>query len=501
MNRLFLCVLACMCFLTSCKESHEELFKLNIDQLEGVWIYDHPEEGVWEMQKFLPSGVFYYSNMSTGNWKFQNSMNDGRYWIEEDNRVTCQYFVNGVSTKVKMTVLEVTPYSYTAEYNDGATLGKFTYSKLLSTIDLKPGAKATPDYASLVKVDISGFKSHNNNVASVDEYGNITAEKLGHTYIDVITDEGNAVVEVIVFDRDNMFGDYSDAFGKTIPEVVEIYGNDYSYRDDTNGLAYYLDDYLADELYFITGIYDVEHVEFVQLRLNDNISKTVIISHLNEKYTPLYDSDDIYFYKTDQTADDYPIIIIYDSNEAKISYSQLKPSDRWEDFSYMFGESDNAVNKKMEGSGYEYLFSDYSYSKNGSDYYSINNSTDAFMVGFVFNSENKMCEYWVYLYEDYMNYANDILTWLKSRYVLSTSETNKSKYVFYDKQNRIRVVFDLTGYVSYTDTEQKPFTPASKSDPYFDRSKIAKSVERPNSAQMFDNLKFFNLKVSSITKN
>lgn len=35
--------------------------------------------------------------------------------------------------------------------------------------------------------------------------------------------------------------------------------------------------------------------------------------------------------------------------------------------------------------------------------------------------------------------------------------------VFYDKLNRMKIVFDASGFVSYTDSEQSPFTPASSS--------------------------------------
>ena len=107
MKRTILYLVACMLLITSCQEDGEELFRLPLDQLEGEWVYDAPQEGVWEVQKFMPSGVFYYSNKSIGSWKFQNSMNDGRYWIEEGNRVTCQYFLNEVPTQIKFTVLDI----------------------------------------------------------------------------------------------------------------------------------------------------------------------------------------------------------------------------------------------------------------------------------------------------------------------------------------------------------------------------------------------------------
>ena len=460
MKKFFLMMLASVLFV-ACSDDKDEPAGLQIDQLVGQWVYDHPEEGIWETQKFLPSGVFYYWNKTKD---FQNTANDGRWWIEDNNKVTCQYSVNGVSTQIKMTVRQISDYSYTAEYNDGAAIGVFTYARLLDTIQLIPGESTTPDYSVLVKIAIQGFKSHNTSVAIVDpSSGQITGVKAGHTYVDIMTAEGTAVVEVTVFDPDDMFADYSYAFGKTIPEIVDLLGDGYEFRDDENGVVYLSDDYLADEIRFITGLYDKTHVEFVQLTLNDNVSSAAIIDHLSKRHTPLSNSEGVYNYVTTWKVNGNPVALVYDSNKSTLTYMVLRPSDRWTDFSYLFGQTDNVVSSEMQEWGYAYVFSDYGYSKDGSDYYAINDSNDATLVGFVFNGEKKMCEYWVYLHEDFMKDAKAILSWLKSKYTLSSSECSPSRYVFYDAGKRMRIVFDASGYVSYTDSEQTPFVPASSS--------------------------------------
>lgn len=51
MKRTILYLVACMLLITSCQEDGEELFRLQLDQLEGEWVYDAPQEGVWEVQK------------------------------------------------------------------------------------------------------------------------------------------------------------------------------------------------------------------------------------------------------------------------------------------------------------------------------------------------------------------------------------------------------------------------------------------------------------------
>lgn len=477
MKNFILLVFSCL-LLVACHEDEPQ--PVRIDQLVGTWVYDHPEEGIWETQKFLPSGVFYYWNKVSGGWKFQNTGNDGRYWIEENNHVTCQYFLNGVAVQVKMTISEITDYSYTAEYNDGASLGIFTYARLLDNVQIKPEESIQPDYSGLVKANITGFKSHNMQIAIVDaSSGQITGVKAGHTYIDVITDMGTAVIEVAVFDYDDMFADYSFAFGKTVPEIVAIFGDNYDYRDDSNGVIYTSEDYLTDEIVFMTGLYDKTHIEYVQLKLNENVSSSKIIEHLSERYSFLSSTDGTYNYVTDQIVNGNPVALIYNSNDATISYAVILPASRWTDFSYLFGQTDGTINSEMNKFGYPYLFSDYSYSKDGSDYYTINDSNDACLVGFVFNGEKKMCEYWIYLYEDFMKDAADILTWLKSKYTLSDTESTNSQYVLYDNTRRMRIVFDATGYVSYTDSEQTPFTPATSSQ---NISKQHRSIAKSHSA-------------------
>lgn len=460
MKKFIFIALGLLC-LSACTHDNETTV-LEIDQMVGEWVYDHPEEGIWETQKFLSSGVFYFSNKVTGgSWKFSNDRNAGRYWIDGDNRVTCQLSLGGMSWELKMEMMEISEYSYTAEFNDGASLGVFTYSKLLSSKRIRPGERFTPEFSEAEKSEITGFRSHNSSVAEVDsDNGIVTGVNAGHTYIDVETKRGTAVVEVTVFDPDNMFKDYSFAFGKTVSEIVSLKGDNYSFRDDEIGVVYVTDDFVTDTVKYITGMYDKAHIEFIRLSLNDNVSSDAIDKHLSNKYELISSKDGCTSYVTDKTFESKPVCVVYDSKSSMLSYVLLRPSDRWTDFKYLFGLDKNAVKSEMQHYGYPYLFSDGSYSKDGSYYYQINDSEDAVMVGFVFNPEGFVCEYWIYLSENFMTNASAILSWLKSDYMLSSTESSNRQYVFYDKEKRLRVVFDASGYVSYTDSEQKPFTPA-----------------------------------------
>ena len=205
--------------------------------------------------------------------------------------------------------------------------------------------------------------------------------------------------------------------------------------------------------FFINKFNKYKFMAYQDLRFNQKHKSYELYNRYDNKYS----------YVTDKSIDGNPIAAIYDSNSSIISFAQILPSDRWTDFSYLFGQTKALIKSEMDELNYTFNFSDYSYSKDGSDYYSLNDSRDAYLVGFVFNSEGKMCEYWVYLNENYWSNVNDILTWLKSKYILNKQESSSTQMVFYDKLNRMKIVFDASGFVSYTDSEQSPFTPASSS--------------------------------------
>lgn len=209
-------------------DSEVDVFKLKASQLEGEWVYNHPELGVWEKQKFLSNGVFYFSNRVIGEFSFSNQLIDGEYKIIGNDQVEFSYTINGVPFLITMKVFEITDYNYTAEYNDGESLGIFTYAKLLNSYEMQHGESLTPDYADYVKVNISGYRSHDKDIAVVNnQTGEITAVSAGRTYIDIITEEGTAVMEIVV---DANWTAMIQHMGKNRDELVAEFGNPF-YED------------------------------------------------------------------------------------------------------------------------------------------------------------------------------------------------------------------------------------------------------------------------------
>lgn len=159
--------------------------------------------------------------------------------------------------------------------------------------------------------------------------------------------------------------------------------------------------------------------------------------------------------KYNEDLDSYTYFLSYNLRQ------KFYPQDEnlWADFTSLFGADANTVNSTVKGLGCSYSFSDYSYSVNGSDYYYIENNNYADLVGFVFNTDNQVSQYWVYFKPAKVN---DAYNYLAKKYTAATSESTEYTYVFYNDNKNLKVVLDLmNGAVIYTKLDMKQHqTPA-----------------------------------------
>ena len=167
-----------------------------------------------------------------------------------------------------------------------------------------------------------------------------------------------------------------------------------------------------------------------------------------------------------KTEDDskYRVVLEKKHNEAYNKYTyfiqyvlreKFQPQEEslWADFTTLFGADKNTVKSTMEGLGHSYSFPDYSYSDYGSDYYNINNNNYANMVGFVFNSDYQVSQFWVYYIS---TKVNDVYDYLTQKYTAAESESSNYVKVFYNDKKDIKVVLDLiNGAVIYTKLDMK----------------------------------------------
>ena len=98
--------------------------------------------------------------------------------------------------------------------------------------------------------------------------------------------------------------------------------------------------------------------------------------------------------------------------------------------------------------------SDASYSKDGSDYYTVSGNKYITMVGFVFNPDKQVSEFWLYM--DTTSDANEVYKYLLAKYKEEKTESSKTSLVFYNDNKTMKVVFDLKyGTLTYTKLSMK----------------------------------------------
>lgn len=450
--------------LVSCSDDDEATFQLSEAAFVGDWVYDHPEEGIWETQRFTSSGAFYFTSDHYAGWKLNNRQTPGRYRKSGDNTLAINATLGGMAVENQLTVTALTPFAYSAYYSEAPDARQlFTYARLLSTTIVKPGESVTPDYTTAAAVRNGAFRSHNTAIATVDaETGTVTGRSSGFTYIDVPTPDGTAVAGIAVFDKDRIVPDCSAALGKTVAEIVQERGSGYIFRDDNSGVTYTTDDYAVDTIRYITGVADRQRVDYVQLSMADRVTAADISRDLAARYTLLPTNGDASVYRVATNAEGLTVVASYSAEQATVSFFTLKPVDLWADFTPLFGLSDAAVNKALTAQGAQYVGSDYSYSTGGSDYYALTPTSKADLAGFVFNAEGKMCEYWAYPTVETMADPSTVTTWLAALFAYAPAESTATMQVFYNNAHTLRVAFNITdGYVQYTSLTQKPFTPAA----------------------------------------
>lgn len=428
-----------------CEESNLVPSIIHPEKLAGDWVYDHPEEGVWEIMKFTSSGVFYYSN-DVATWNIENNRNDGRYSVSGDHgeRLHGEYTEGGQPREVNMVFSSLNDYSFTATFAEtGLT---FTYARLLASQKMKKGEKLTPNYQGLVNnVEIHNYMSHDKSIATVDfNTGEITAVAVsGRTYIDVSTSSGTAVVEVLVSDADHPFDDYYWAFGKTINEVEKQMGNKYLYKNEASGISYKSKNLFLNKEVYMTSCIDDLHVEFVQLFLNNTLTSSQVKNYLSNSYRSLGSDENGIDNYYDQERD---VLIFYNQADTTVSFSKYI---KWPDFAGYFGLNSADTRTRMETNGHSFFGSYDSYSLNGSDGY-ILASGNLYIgaVEFVFNTDNVVSSYLLYpqaktttkqinehLVEIGMTKASDSNTYYNA---------NKTLSAVYDKNIGALMITDLT---------------------------------------------------------
>ncbi len=200
----------------------------------GKWIWD---ANYWEEMNFLENGKIYYSNIDVARGIY-NENASGDYTIDASTkRITLKVLpTGGTQMIVIMAMTAINKFSFTAKFylTNGETTGTFTYARQIDSVELDGDDTKQPDYKSIVGEEtiITGFKSHNSKIVEVDsKTGKLTAKMGGKTYVDIITDEGTAVIEVFV--KKFVEFNYEDFVGVNKQGVTNTFGTLYTTSGNT----------------------------------------------------------------------------------------------------------------------------------------------------------------------------------------------------------------------------------------------------------------------------
>lgn len=426
---------------------------VKMEKLTGEWVYDSPKDTLWEVITFTSSGVFYYSN-DWATWHIANDKNNGRYTLNGNN-LSGSYTIEGMAMNLEMEFKRLNDYDFVALFKDtGLT---FTYKRLLKKISMKnAGETVTPDYSSLVSVDITAFASHDREVAVVDRTtGKITATGSGRTYIDLITSSGTGVVEVIVYNEDDPFGDYTWAIGKTLDEIQKHFGyiKKSDAREDYSGAVYSSKNLAVEYEIYYTSTIDDEHVNTIELKLSKLLSDSEIQTILESKYTKFTTTDDgsIGYISSDKNT-----FVLYNPKDRSIAFWQ---DTDWPVLYGYFGKTADEVRSRMENNGHQFIQSYDLFSNNGSDGYLLTtNAKKIYAVEFVYNEQNVVSSYLEYLAEgvtsrEILEHLDELgLTWAENETPIGRGMT------YYNSMKTLKVEYILLyNALLFTDLSRPAF--------------------------------------------
>lgn len=459
---LSLIALAITIGLTSCSDddcTHNGPTPPEQHSIYGSWY----EEAMNEEFDVNENGTFYdkYCNVERGGETEGKCMYDSK-----NKKLTETYSFMGQTHFIDWKVTNLTDLGLTIYSEDH---GQHIYEKIVETYQMKVGETAKIKFAEVyTDYSVLDYSSSNERLASVTSDGIIKAEgEKGTQYIKVTTNKCNVWVKVIVGDNcADLWYDYVSLIGQDytgMRKFLNTLGEPYSGDDGYSfGFLNATHDYIDITKVYLCPVEGI--VTEIQLLAKEAVPESEILAYMNSHYYKFQESGDYVFYSNIEDYVNSKAIIAYSKstktiflNETEHFFNEpMHGKDFWPDFAPMFGKNSSQVKTAMKDYGCSYLMTDKSYSMNGSDYYSVSGNPYVQMYAFVFNPDNQMSEYWVYV--DYSTDPNEIYRdYLLKRFKEDKSEASSTKVVFYNEDKTLRVVFDLTyPALIYTDLTKKP---------------------------------------------
>lgn len=451
---LFLIATAITLGFISCSEEDCNHLEEGQPDIVGSWY----EEVYNEEVRYDKNGTFYdrFSNVLRCNEV------EGLYEFDYKNKkLTYRSLFSGDNKVTDWTVVDFSEFGFVISSN----IGRFNLEKIVESYNLEVGESTTilfdseyPSYA------VQSYCTNNERLATVTSNGVITAvgEK-GTTYIKLVTNQGNVWVKVVVGDDcEDLWYDYVSMIGMDYEKMKKTLGLLGEPINGEDGYSFIYENPTHDVVPVMLIKMNPSNgiINDVRLVLKEGVPESRILSYLDSRYYKFDESNDKNYYSTLSNKEDSKAIVIYDKSNRIVFIEETNEFfnppivDLWSDLTSLFGANDVSVKTKMDEYEYPYLMTDNSYSVNGSDYYQILGNEYANMVGFVFNPDNVVSEYWVYLNKS--SDPNSVYSYLQRKYEKEESESTDKLLVFYNEDKTIKIMLDLNNAtVVYTNLTLK----------------------------------------------
>ena len=452
--------------MSSCSEESCDHVTGGSDELSTAIVGNWYEEAENEEIRFSESGKLYdrYANYShcgetEGTWEYDS----------KNNKLTYTFPFMGEMKFIDWTVKDLKENSFTLSSSKN---GMHKVEKIVEEFTLNVG--------ETVEIKCGGFGtwiygSKNERIASVNpRTGVIKAEgEKGITYIKVSNlattnlgkvSETSVWVKVTVGDNcADLWHDYVGLIGLDYASVTKALSSLGTPVAGTDGYSYAYG-HTVHDVADSTNVFlcpEDNLTNEIQLVLKESVPESAVLSYMNSHYYKMTGNDSYVYFSSSSDPETSKAIVVYNKKQRRIVfcetqhfYEKAHVKELWEDFVPLFGANQAAVKKAMGEYGYKLLMSDASYSKDGSDYYTISGNKYITMVGFVFNPDKQVSEFWLYM--DTTSDANDVYKYLLAKYKEEKTESSKTSLVFYNDDNTMKVVFDLkNGTLTYTKLSMK----------------------------------------------
>lgn len=438
----------------------ETYFPMASDETSAMWYLESENEEI----TYDGSGTFYdrYSNLE------RSGETEGRWEYDDQNKkLTYRYSFIGQNVQDNWTVKNIKEFEATISGQAAAAL---KLEKIVEKYKLGTGGTTKLQFATMhPDYVVNTYSSTNDRIASVTSDGTVTAAgEKGTAYIKMITNNGNVWAKITVGDdRKDLWCDMEPIIGMSYEQVTnhfKQFGQPQMIDGYKDFFAYALSvhDYI-DNIGIILDLVEDEVVQ-LQIVIKDGVPDSEINSYLKSRYYKQSSMSNMY--TTLPAQDDSKMVVVYYPEYRTVTfYDPIFSLAPLRNYTRQFGKTKSQVQDMMKSIDFKFLFTDYSYSANGADYFQSSGQDideNVNMLAYVYNPSDIVSEIWAYK-SNSVTYST-LNNYFKKYYRYASSESSTKKSIYYNKEKTCRITVDMDyEAVIYTDLTSEPIVPPTPS--------------------------------------